>query len=352
MKKNNILVAACLAALSLAACGGNKQENNPVALAGAGATFPEPYYTVAFDDYQAASANTVSYGGIGSGGGVRNLKDQIVDFAGTDAFLSDEEMKEMAPVVHIPTCMGAVVLAYNLPEVEHLNLDAATVVGIFTGEITRWNDARIAALNPNASLPDKKVNPEYRSDGSGTTFIFTSYLASVSPSWAATYGAAKSVNFPTGQAAKGNPGVAGMIAQTEGAIGYVGSEYAFAQKIPYAALQNQHGEMVEANAESISLAASGDMPEDTRCMIVNSPAHGAYPISCFTWIVIYREQHYADRSLDQAKATLSLMRYMLSADAQNRTSEVNYAPLPKKAIEQSIKNLATLTYDGAPLSTL
>ena len=209
-----------------------------------------------------------------------------------------------------------------------------------------WNDERLAALNPNAQLPAEAIIPVFRSDGSGTTFVFTDYLTKASPMWKEKFGAGKSVNFPSGQAAKGNPGVAGVIKQTKNSIGYVGSEYAFAQKIAYAKVQNLQGEFVEPTSTSISAAASGDIPADTRCSITNSDAQGAYPISTFTWMIIYKEQNYSDRSREQAIATLDLLKYILSDEAQGITSEVHYAPLPQTAREQSMKNLHTVTYDG------
>ena len=212
-----------------------------------------------------------------------------------------------------------------------------------------WNDERIVALNPGTTLPAESIIPVFRSDGSGTTFVFTDYLTKVSPMWKEKFGAGKSVNFPSGQAAKGNPGVAGVIKQTKNSIGYVGSEYAFAQKIAYAKIKNQHGEIVEPTAASISAAASGEIPADTRCSITNSDAAGAYPISTFTWMIIYKEQNYSDRSKEQAVATLDLLQYILSDEAQNITSEVHYAPLPAKAKELSMKNLKTVTFDGVAI---
>ncbi len=341
---------ALAAALVMGACGSaDKGVREAQELSGAGATFPLPFYNVVFEQFSQVNGDVVAYGGIGSGGGVRNLRDKIVDFAGSDAFLSDKEMAEMPAVVHIPTCMGAVVLAYNLEGVEKLNLSGELIADIFAGEVKVWNDPRIVALNPQATLPSEAIIPVFRSDGSGTTFVFTDYLTKVSATWAAKYGAGKSVNFPAGQAAKGNPGVAGVISQTKNAIGYVGSEYAFAQKIPYAMVQNQRGEMVEPNATSISASASGEIPADTRTSITNSDAPGAYPISCFTWMIIYKEQNYSDRSREQATATLDLLQYILSDDAQRLTSEVHYAPLPEKAKELSLQNLKTVTFDGEPL---
>ncbi|MBR5484831.1 MAG: phosphate ABC transporter substrate-binding protein PstS, partial [Alistipes sp.] len=257
MKKIFKSAMTMVAVLAFVSCGGNATNGSREAqeLSGAGATFPLPFYNVVFEKFAEVNGDVVAYGGIGSGGGVRNLRDKIVDFAGSDAFLSDKEMAEMAPVVHIPTCMGAVVLAYNLDGIKELKLSGEIIADIFAGNIKMWNDERLMALNPGVELPSEAIIPVFRSDGSGTTFVFTDYLTKVSPMWREKFGAGKSVNFPSGQAAKGNPGVAGVIKQTKNSIGYVGSEYAFAQKIPYAKIKNQRGEIVEPNATSISAAA-------------------------------------------------------------------------------------------------
>ena len=348
MKKIFRSVMTLVSALAMVSCGGNATNGSREAqeLSGAGATFPLPFYNVVFENFSQVNGDVVAYGGIGSGGGVRNLRDKIVDFAGSDAFLSDKEMAEMAPVVHIPTCMGAVVLAYNLDGVKELKLSGEIIADIFAGNIKMWNDERLAALNPDVTLPAESIIPVFRSDGSGTTFVFTDYLTKVSPMWREKFGAGKSVNFPSGQAAKGNPGVAGVIKQTKNSIGYVGSEYAFAQKIPYARIQNARGEFVLPSSATISAAASGVIPADTRCSITNADAAGAYPISTFTWMIIYKEQNYSDRSKEQAAATLDLLKYILSDEAQHITSEVHYAPLPSKAKEISMTNLKTVTFDG------
>ena len=348
MRKIFSTVITLVIAIAFAACGGNanNEGRNAQELSGAGATFPLPFYNVVFEQFGQVNGDQVAYGGLGSGGGVRNLRDKIVDFAGSDAFLSDKEISEMAPVVHIPTCMGAVVLAYNLDGVKELKLSGEIIANIFAGEIKMWNDERIATLNPDVKLPEEAIIPVYRSDGSGTTFVFTDYLTKVSSMWASKYGAGKSVNFPSGQAAKGNPGVAGVIKQTKNTIGYVGSEYAFAQKIPYALVENQRGEFVQPSSATISAAASGEIPTDTRCSITNADAAGAYPISTFTWMIIYKEQNYSDRTKEQAEATLDLLKYILSDEAQKITSEVHYAPLPAKAKELSMTNLKAVTYNG------
>ena len=348
MKKMFLSAMVLMLALAMVSCGGKATGDGREAqeLSGAGATFPLPFYNVVFEQFSLLNGDAVAYGGIGSGGGVRNLRDKIVDFAGSDAFLTDKEMADMPEVLHVPTCMGAVVLAYNLEGVGELNLSGEVIADIFAGNIKMWNDERLAALNPNAQLPAEAIIPVFRSDGSGTTFVFTDYLTKASPMWKEKYGAGKSVNFPSGQAAKGNPGVAGVIKQTRNSIGYVGSEYAFAQKIAYAKVQNLQGEFVEPTSASISAAASGEIPADTRCSITNSDAVGAYPISTFTWMIVYKEQNYSDRSKEQAIATLDLLKYILSDEAQGITSEVHYAPLPRKAMEQSMKNLHAVTYDG------
>lgn len=351
MKKKFLPFLIMTLAIVMMSCGGNKTNGVREAqeLSGAGATFPLPFYNAVFENFSQVNGDVVAYGGIGSGGGVRNLRDKIVDFAGSDAFLTDKEMADMNPVVHIPTCMGAVVVAYNLDGVKDLMLTGEVIADIFAGEIKMWNDRRIAALNPDVILPNEAIIPVFRSDGSGTTFVFTDYLTKVSSMWKDKFGAGKSVNFPTGQAAKGNPGVAGVISNTRYSIGYVGSEYAFAQKIPYASIKNTKGEFVSPSSATISAAASGVIPTDTRCSITNADAAGAYPISTFTWLIIYKEQNYSDRSKEQAEATIDLLKYILSAQVQNMTSEVNYAPLPAKARELSMKNLKTVTYNGVAI---
>lgn len=351
MKKIFSSIMTLTLAIAMASCSGNATNDGRKAqeLSGAGATFPLPFYNVVFEKFAQINGDAVAYGGIGSGDGVRNLRDKIVDFAGSDAFLSDKEITEMDPVIHIPTCMGAVVLAYNLDNISDLKLSGDVIADIFAGEIKMWNDARIATLNPNVNLPNEAIIPVFRSDGSGTTFVFTDYLSKVNQSWKSKYGTGKSVNFPSGQAAKGNPGVASVIKQTKNSIGYVGSEYAFAQKIPYAQIQNAKGEFVSPSSMTISAAASGEIPADTRCSITNSDADGAYPISTFTWMIIYKEQNYSGRSREQAISTLDLLKYILSNEAQSITSEVHYAPLPTKAKELSLKNLETITYNGVAL---
>lgn len=346
MKRIKSIILA-VTALVLVACGGSSSKGS---IAGAGATFPLPFYNLLFKSYQDTTSVVVTYGGIGSGGGIRSLKDKVVDIAGTDAFLSDKEMKDMpAEVIHIPTCMGAVVLAYNLPSVETLNLSGEIIADIFLGKITKWNDSLIVAMNSGVVLPDSKINPVYRSDGSGTTYVFSDYMSKVSDVWAEQMGTAKALKWPVGIAAKGNPGVAGTIKQTEGSLGYVGSEYGFSLKIPMATLKNSSGNLISPTTSSISAAASGDLPKDTRAMITNSSAADAYPISCFTWLLIYKEQAYNNKTIEQARLNVELLKWMLSDSSQDMTEIVHYAPLPKVAIDNALKSLEGVTYNGVKL---
>lgn len=346
MKKILITLAIALALLS---CGnsGKKEASDSVTLTGAGATFPQPFYNLAFKTYSEEQGTLVTYGGIGSGGGIRSLKDKIVDFGATDAFLSDEEMKSMPyTIIHIPTCMGAVVLAFNIEGITELNLTPELLSSIYLGKIAKWNDTKIAEINKGIKLPNMPITVVYRSDGSGTTYVFSDYLSKISKEWKETVGCAKSLRWPIGIAAKGNPGVAGTISHTSGSIGYIGSEYAFSLNIPTIALANKAGIFTKANIESISAAADVDMPADTRVMLTNSEAKNAYPISCFTWIILYKEQAYGDRKIENAKATLDLLNWMLDDKAQSLTTKVNYSPLPLKARESAKALLNTLSFEG------
>ena len=352
MKK---LIVVMISVALLASCGQQKSDSssegsNKVALTAAGATFPMPFYNLAFKKYTEENGLLLTYGGIGSGGGIRSLKDKVVDFGATDAYLSDEELAEIPlKVTHIPTCIGAVVIAYNLPEVDELKLSDKLLEGIFLGEITKWNDEKIKEENPAVKLPDMNITVVYRSDGSGTTHIFSDYMTKISKLWAEKVGTGKSLNWPVGMGAKGNPGVAGTISQSVGSIGYIGSEYAFAQNISYALVQNLAGKYVKPTNESISAAAKGEIPADTRVMITNSSDPDAYPISGFTWIIFYREQAYDGRTLAQATETVKFLEWLVGPDAQSIAESVHYAPLPEKAVELSKELLNSVTFEGKPI---
>lgn len=348
-----------LAVLILTSCGnkngetsgGTKSGMKKISLTAAGATFPMPYYNMVFKEYAAQTGVQVTYGGIGSGGGIRSLTDRVVDFGATDAFLDDELMDQMpAEIVHVPTVIGAVVIAYNLPGVEELKLNSELLEKIFMGDVTRWNHSLIKENNPGIELPDMEINVIYRSDGSGTTHIFSDYMSKISPRWQKEVGAGKALQWPVGMGAKGNPGVAGTISQTSGSIGYVGSEYAFAMKMQSASIQNSAGNYVLATSESVSGAARGNIPDDTRIMITNPDDPDAYPISGFTWIIIYKEQSYNNRSREQALATVELLHWMVSEEAQAMAGKVHYSPLADATINKAKAILQSVTYGGEPLN--
>jgi phosphate transport system substrate-binding protein len=322
----------------------------PASFSAAGATFPQPFYNLAFKKYNEEGGPVINYGGIGSGGGIKSLRDRVVDFGATDAYLSDTELSEMpGEVVHIPTCIGAVVIAYNLPGVTGLKLTPELLEGIFLGTITKWNNKKLADINPGIVLPEMNITVVYRSDGSGTTYIFSDYMSKVSQTWSEQLGTGKALNWPSGIGAKGNPGVAGTISQSAGTIGYIGFEFAFAQKIPMAQVMNKAGNFIEPTLASFSAAASAEMPADTRIMITNSDNPEAYPITSFTWIIMYKEQAYGDRSPAIAKATVNAVSWLTSENAQAIATSVHYAPLPQKASKQAALILKGITYEGQPI---
>jgi phosphate transport system substrate-binding protein len=299
-------------------------------LTGAGATFPYPLYSKWFDVYQKATGVRINYQSIGSGGGIQQLKNGTVDFGASDAPLSNGEKQAMpGDVVHIPTVAGAVAMVYNgLPRGLRLSGDA--IAGIFLGDITSWNDPKIAALNPNMRLPDKRITVAHRSDGSGTTYIFTNYLKAVSPRWARQVRAGKSVDWPVGLGGKGNEGVAGIVSQAPGSIGYLELAYAIQNHLPYASVRNRSGAFVEPSVAGVTAAAAGAskaMQRDVRVSIVNAPGTKAYPISGFTYILLYEKQN------DTAKGQvlLKFLRWALGP-GQKYAAPLQYAPLPRSVV--------------------
>ena len=351
MKKLMFLFIAVAIMASCNNSGEKKEESNKkVSLTAAGATFPMPFYNLVFKDYTKETGILLTYGGIGSGGGIRSLTDKVVDFGATDAFLDDKKMSEMpGEIVHIPTCIGAVVIAYKLEGIVGIKLTSELLEGIFMGEITNWNDSRLKANNPGLDLPDKKITVVHRSDGSGTTYIFSDYMSKISSKWEAEVGRGKSLKWPVGLGAKGNPGVSGTIQQTDGAVGYIGSEYAFAQKISMAKVQNSSGNYIEPNIESISASAKAEIPDDTRLMLTNSSDPDAYPISGFTWIILYKDQLYDKRSNNRARETVKFLRWLISPAAQDVTMKVHYSPLPGKAMEKANIILDAVNFGGKSL---
>jgi phosphate transport system substrate-binding protein len=315
-------------------------------LLGAGATFPYPLYSKAFDAYHKDTGVKINYQAIGSGGGIKQLKSKTVDFGGTDAFMSDEDLEGLSnPILHVPTCLGAVAVTYNIPGAPQLNITPDILAGIFLNKITKWDDERIGAINPGVELPDMAIVVVHRSDGSGTTFIFSDYLGKVSEEWAKNVGVGKSLNWPTGLGAKGNPGVAGLVKQLPGAIGYVELIYALQNDMPVGLIRNASGRYIEPGLEAVSLAAQTELPEDTRVSITDTGAEDGYPISGFTWLILYQEQDYDGRSKAKAEELVRLMWWM-THDGQAFAEPLHYAPLPLGAVKKAEAILESVKYDG------
>lgn len=306
---------------------------------GAGSTFIYPACSKWFDVYGSVNPNfRFNYQSIGSGGGIKQFSSKTVDFGATDGPMSDAQMAE-APgrVLHIPMVMGAVAVVYNLPGVEKgLKLTPDALAGIYLGEITQWNDARITSANPGIQLPNTPILVAHRADGSGTTFIFTDYLSSVSGGWKLKVGKGTSVNWPVGLGGKGNEGVAGLVKQNVGGIGYVELAYAVRNNLPYASLQNKSGNFVEPSLDSTSKAAEGvQIPADFRVSIVNSPNAGAYPICGFSWFLIYKDM---SSDAGKGKAIVDFIRWAVH-DGQSYTKDLFYAPLPQDVVAMIDKKL-------------
>jgi phosphate transport system substrate-binding protein len=309
-----------------------------VTLQGTGATFPAPLYQKWFTEYNQAHPDVqINYQALGSGAGIKQFQQHLVDFGASDAAMTDEEIAAVPDgVVLLPMTAGAVVLAYNLPDVSQpLKLSREAYVGIFLGKITKWNDPAIAKANPGVTLPDTKIQPVVRSDGSGTTFVFTSHLSAISDAWKSGPGAGKSVNFPSAVAGKGNPGVAALIKETPGAIGYVEFGYAMQTHMPMAILENKSGKYVKADLESGKAAlASVKLPDNLRAWITDPEAADAYPIVTYTWLLCYKK--YPDA---QKWTTLkSVIQYGLK-QGQSSSAELGYIPLPSSVIDADNKAL-------------
>ena len=321
-------------------------------LQGAGATFPAPLYQTWFEAFNGVHSNIqIDYQANGSGAGIKAITEQTVDFGASDAAMKDDEIAKLpsgTSLIHIPTALGAVVVIYNLPGVTDLNLDADTVSGIFLGTIKKWNDPKIMALNSGATLPDKDILVVHRSDGSGTTNAFTTYLDTVSPDWHSQVGAGKEVNWPTGTGAQGNDGVAGGVKQTEGAVGYVELNYATQAALASAKLKNADGQFVAGSTDGVTAAAEAaqaDFPADFRqAPIINGAGATTYPIAAYTYLLAYLDQTDADKG----KTFVSFACWALN-DGQATESDLGYAPLPAEIQQKAIDELHTFTTGGSPI---
>jgi phosphate transport system substrate-binding protein len=342
--RDTAVVFAILAVTGCAPGGGDgTQQGQVVQINGAGATFPNPIYSRWFDEYHRLHPEMqINYQSVGSGAGIRQLVNQTVFFGATDGPMTDEQQKT-APgrILHLPTVLGAVVPVYNVENVgAQLKFSGQVLADIFLGKITRWNDPALAKLNAGVSLPDSNITVVHRSDGSGTTFIWADYLAKVSPEWGSKVGVGTSPSWPVGVGGKGNEGVSGLVTQTPGSIGYVELIYALQNKISYGQVQNANGEFVAASIESVTAAAAAaaaTMPPDFRVSITNAPGAGVYPISSFTWMLLYEDP--ADKA--QGKAMVDFMRWALT-DGQKFATELGYASLPADVVKLEMAALDTI----------
>ncbi len=307
---------------------------------GAGATFPYPIYSKWFDEYAKVDPSVrFNYQSIGSGGGQKQITAQTVDFGASDGPMSDENLaKAPGKILHIPTVAGADVVAYNLPESPALKLDADAIAGIFLGQMKKWNDPKIATLNSGVNLPDQEIVVVHRSDGSGTTYIWTDYLSKISAEWKTKVGTNTSVNWPTGLGGKGNEGVAGQIKQTPGALGYVELIYAIQNKMPYAEVKNSAGNYVKPSVESITAAiTTAQIPDDFRFSMTNAPGSNSYPIAGATWLLVYEEQ----KDGAKGKKLVEFLKWALTK-GEDMTKQLDYAPLPAELRERVLKRVGEI----------
>ncbi len=330
------------------AANASSDENNTVL--GAGSTFDNPLFSKLFSEYNKTTQLKVNYQSIGSGGGIQQLTSKTVDFGASDAPLNGKQDSALsAPAIHIPVTAGAVVATYNLPEVKDtLKLTPDVLAEIFLGKIKKWNDAKIAAANKGVKLPATDIVVAHRSDGSGTTNIFTTYLAKVSKDWESTVGKGSSVNWPVGLGGKGNEGVAGSVKQTPGAIGYVELAYAIQNNMAFAKIQNKAGNFITPSIASVTAAANIDIPADAKVSLTNTDAADGYPISGLSWVLVYKEQKYNNRSLDKVTKMVKLIQWMIH-DGQQFSAPLNYAPLSPKAVSVGDALLKQITFDGKPV---
>jgi phosphate transport system substrate-binding protein len=334
--KKRFLTAAVLAAFT--AAGASAETINA-----AGATFPAPVYQKWFEEYHKAHPDVqVNYQAIGSGGGVRQLTEGTVDFGASDFVMTDEQLAKVTKfkVLHFPTVIGGVVPTYNVPGAPDLKFSGTTLAGIYLGNIKKWNDPALAKDNSGVKLPNEDITVVHRSDGSGTSFIFSDYLSKVSPEWKMKVGVNASVNWPVGLGGKGNEGVAGLVKQTPNSIGYVELTYARQNKMEYGAMKNAAGNFVKASVETVTDAAAGaakEIPDDFRVSIANAPGKNAYPISSFTWMLIPDKIDNAVKK----KAISEFLKWMLTT-GQADAPALDYAPLPKSVVSKEQKQIALI----------
>lgn len=352
---NNFLkhIILGLSLLSITACG-----STITTLQGAGASFPAPIYTKLFADYTTQFTTQVSYQAVGSGSGIQNIEQGIVDFGATDAFMTDQQLAEQkklgVDILHIPAVLASVNFTYNLPSLKDdiLSLDADVIYEIYNGTITHWNDPKIQALNSNSSLPNIKITPVYRSDSSGTTFTFTEFMSKANTNWANTFGTGKTINWSTGIGQKGNSAMMAYTKENIGSISYVDYVYAMQNNFPVAKIKNKNGVFVIGNIEYTRAAAAGaQIPKDTRVSITDMS--NAAPMATFSYILVRKEQNYNHRHLKQAQELVKLLQWLYSPEAQASHASLYFTPLPQNVISLGRNIIKQINYNGVPvISTL
>ena len=356
VSKRSFQLVACLSIFVFLligiACnhGGGGNGGGTVSLHGAGASFPNPLYQKWLSEYEKVHANVrIDYQSIGSGGGIKQLKEQTVAFGASDAPMKDEDMKS-APgeVVHVPTVLGAVVITYNLAEVKQpLRFTPEVIADVYLGKIKKWNDAKITADNPGVTLPANDITVVYRSDGSGTSAVFTDYLSKVSTEWKEKVGTGTSPKWPIGLGAKGNEGLTGQVKNTPNTIGYTELAYAVQNKLPVALIKNAAGNFVEPTIDAVVAAAAASaatIPDDLRVSITNAPGAQTYPISSYTYILVYKNQQDAGKG----KALADFLWWGIH-DGQNFAKALQYAPLPPEIVKKAEAKINSMTAGGSPL---
>jgi phosphate transport system substrate-binding protein len=343
----------CALSLAAAAAAAAVAPLAAQTLTGAGATFPNPIYTKWFDAYSKRTGIQINYQSIGSGGGIRQFTEGTVDFGATDGPMNESQIAAVnGNVLHVPTVLGAVVVTYNLPSLgeTRLKFDGTLLVDIFMGRVTKWSDRRIAALNPGVKLPDIDLIVVHRSDGSGTTYVFTDFLNKFSREWRDKVGYATSVNWPVGLGGKGNEGVTQQVKQVEGAVGYVELIYAVSNRLPYVDVGNAEGKFVQPSLESVTAAAAGirlKTDTDFRVSITNAAGAGSYPIASFTWLLVHKD----GKDAAKAKRIKDFLAWMIGPEAQAMAADLHYAPLPKEIVTLVESRLPTLKAGGKAIAS-
>jgi len=342
-----LVLALTIIGVAIACNGGG--GGGTVKLQGAGATYPNPLYQKWISEYGKLNPNIrIDYQSIGSGGGQKQIKERTVDFGASDSFVSDQDLKNMPDLLHVPMVLGAVVITYNLPGLSQpLRFSPDVAADIFLGKIKKWDDARIKADNPGVSLPAADITVVHRSDGSGTTGVWVDYLSKISAEWKEKVGAGVSVNWPVGIGGKGNEGVTGQVKQTPNTIGYVELIYALQNNLPVALIKNRSGNFIPASLESVTSAADGALqntPDDLRVSITDSPGPNAYPVSSYTYILVYKEQTDAAKG----KALVDYLWWCIH-DGEKFTGDLKYAPLPDEIVKRAEAKINSITSGGRPL---